>query len=337
MVPICRVKRPIGEELQSKVRSSRHLRDFRGQACRSTSRGLSRLVKTSIRIPVSVSQYARSAWQEHLRPSATGGTARRPAQFGTNFPANHAFSATEDSMRLEPFFRRFRGCGGNGAYRPARVCGTGGTNAVGRGPALKVIEKLHACHTEHRTVPAPARAVGRIPDITQERHHLLQWVQSNRIRQVPKPRRLLPAITRAPADVRREKATRKGRREKVGQFWTPIVGQFSKPIDIHHVRDQCGGGIRARSPHRAHPGRPSPRHGRRQASRSAAPPFRRGAAVGARTPCNRRQHLLARPEVQRQPPDHHARERWESCPGSGMNRSFSGSAFSHLIRANYHG
>ena len=58
---------------------------------------------------------------------------------------------------------------------------------------------------------------------------------------------------------------------------------------------------------------PSPRHVPRQASWPAAPPFRRGAAVGARTPCNRRQHLLARPEIRHQPPDHHAREGWGSC------------------------
>ncbi len=44
-----------------------------------------------------------------------------------------------------------------------------------------------------------------------------------------------------PADVRRKKATGKGRREKAGQFWTPMVGQFWTPIDsqLLPIKDVC--------------------------------------------------------------------------------------------------
>ena len=62
----------------------------------------------------------------------------------------------------------------------------------------------------HRALPAPARAVGWIPDITEKRRHLFKWPQSNRVRQVPK----LPSSSSRHLAPSRRCPTRKGCREK---------------------------------------------------------------------------------------------------------------------------
>ena len=84
--------------------------------------------------------------------------------------------------------------------------------------ALEVIEITDARHAEHRTVPVPARAVDRIPDIAKERRNLVQRSQAHRVREIPK---LLSPSSRHHAPSRRcpaEKRYRERKEEKGGSL-----------------------------------------------------------------------------------------------------------------------